>query len=337
MENPNDIWFAASQPLRVGKVDGKHVNLTNTSFRVSSLLKELKPGEEFTHKFEIFTGPKRPPLLAQYGLSELIYYGWPVFAGPALVMSWILHGFYFVVRNYGLAIILLTVLVRGCMFPLSIKQARSQQKMQELQPEIKRLTEKYKTDMQARSKAQQELFRKHNYNPLGGCLVLFIQLPILIGLYKSLMYNVELARRAADLLGRAMVFEFGRARHALQLDLVHAGVRRYHRLGHILPGSIFQSVAGVDADFIYLATKNNDAAGGRRTGRHATESHEIHDDFHGHNVLQSGQRIVHLLYCHDPVGRVRAASFCPRPSLRRQRCHRSKLRKKIKQRSAKGK
>ncbi|MGA2060108.1 MAG: membrane protein insertase YidC [Thermoguttaceae bacterium] len=192
MEKPNDIWFAASRPLRVGKVDNDHKNLTNTSFRVTSLLKELKPGEELIHNFEIFTGPKRPPLLAQYGLSELIYYGWPVFAGPALVMSWLLHGFYFVVRNYGLAIILLTVLVRGCMFPLSIKQARSQQKMQELQPEIKRLTEKYKTDMQARSKAQQELFRKHNYNPLGGCLVLFIQLPIFIGLYKSLMYDVEL-------------------------------------------------------------------------------------------------------------------------------------------------
>jgi YidC/Oxa1 family membrane protein insertase len=192
MENPKDIWFAVSQPLRVGKVDNDHKNLTNTSFRVISLLKELKPGEELSQNFEIFTGPKRPPLLAQYGLSELIYYGWPVFAGPALVMSWLLHGFYFVVRNYGLAIILLTVLVRGCMYPLSIKQARSQQKMQELQPEIKRLTEKYKTDMQARSKAQQELFRKHNYNPLGGCLVLFIQLPIFIGLYKSLMYDVEL-------------------------------------------------------------------------------------------------------------------------------------------------
>ncbi len=124
MEKANDIWFASSQPLLVGKVNQNHLNLTNTSFRVSSLLKELKPGPEFAHKFEIFTGPKRPPLLAQYGLSELIYYGWSIFAGPAMLMSWILHGFYFVVWNYGLAIILLTVLVRGCMFPLSIKQAR---------------------------------------------------------------------------------------------------------------------------------------------------------------------------------------------------------------------
>ena len=192
MEKSNDIWFAASQPLRVGKVNDKRINQTNTSFRATSLLRDLKPGQEISHQFEIFAGPKRPSLLSQYGLSELVYYGWPVFAGPAIFMSWLLHGFYYVVWNYGLAIIMLTVLVRGCMFPLSIKQARSAQKMQELQPEIKRITEKYKNDMEGRSKAQQELFRKHNYNPLGGCLVLLIQLPILLGLYKSLMVDVEL-------------------------------------------------------------------------------------------------------------------------------------------------
>jgi YidC/Oxa1 family membrane protein insertase len=202
MEKPNDIWFAGSQPLRVGKVDQNHVNLTNTSFRLTSLTKELKPGQEFSHKFEVFTGPKRPALLDQYGLGDLVYYGWSIYAGPAMVMSWILHGFYFVVRNYGLAIILLTVLVRGCMYPLSIKQARSQLKMQELQPEIKRIAEKYKNDMEARGKAQQELFRKHNYNPLGGCLILLIQLPVFIGLYKALMLDVEL--RDAALISPAL-------------------------------------------------------------------------------------------------------------------------------------
>jgi YidC/Oxa1 family membrane protein insertase len=192
LDKPNDIWFASSQPLRVGTVDTNHPNLTNISFRVTSLLKELKPGQEISHKFEIFTGPKRPPLLDKYGLSELIYYGWPVFAGPAMLLSMILHFFYAIVCNYGLAIILLTVLVRGCMFPLSKRQALGAQKMQELQPEIKRLTEKYKTDMKARSEAQQELFRKHNYNPLSGCLVVFIQLPVFIGLYRSLMVDIEL-------------------------------------------------------------------------------------------------------------------------------------------------
>ncbi|HEY4759962.1 MAG TPA: YidC/Oxa1 family insertase periplasmic-domain containing protein [Thermoguttaceae bacterium] len=202
MEKPNDIWFATSQPLRVGSAEQNHLNLTNTSFRVTSLPQDLKPGQEFLHKFNVFAGPKRPPLLNQYGLSELVYYGWPIYAGPAVFLSWILHGFYFVVQNYGLSIILLTVLVRGCMFPLSIKMALGQQKMQELQPEIKRIAEKYKNDMEARSKAQQELFRKHNYNPFGGCLVLFIQLPIMLGLYKSLMIDIEL--RDAPLISSAV-------------------------------------------------------------------------------------------------------------------------------------
>ena len=109
------------------------------------------------------------------------------------------------------------------MFPLSRKQAMGAQKMQELQPEIKRIQEKYKKDVEARTKAQQELFRKHNYNPLGGCLVVFIQLPIFVGLYRSLMVDVEL--RDAPLISRCrpLVFEPGRPRHALQLERLHAG------------------------------------------------------------------------------------------------------------------
>jgi YidC/Oxa1 family membrane protein insertase len=87
---------------------------------------------------------------------------------------------------------MLTVLVRGCMFPLSRKQALGAQKMQELQPEMKKISEKYKSDPQKRTQATQELFRKHNYNPVGGCLLAFAQLPIFVGLYRSLMVDVEL-------------------------------------------------------------------------------------------------------------------------------------------------
>ena len=117
-------------------------------------------------------------------------------------MLWILHTFYFVVRNYGIAIIMLTVLVRGCMFPLSFKQALGAQKMAEIQPEMKRITEKYKKDVEGRTKAMQELYRKHNYNPFSGCLVIFIQLPVFLGLYRSLMVDVEL--RNAPLISSAV-------------------------------------------------------------------------------------------------------------------------------------
>jgi YidC/Oxa1 family membrane protein insertase len=133
--------------------------------------------------------------LAEYGrppatLSDLVYYGW--FGVVARPMLLVLHFFYSLVANYGVAIIMLTVLVRGCMFPLSRKQALGAQKMQELQPEMRRITEKFKNDPEKRTRATQELFRQHNYNPLGGCLLVFVQTPIFIGLYRSLMVDVEL-------------------------------------------------------------------------------------------------------------------------------------------------
>ncbi len=194
-------WFSRSHPIRVGEHLKKNPKMTNTSCRVVSVPRKLEPGAEITHAYHIFTGPKRPPLLQQYGLQDSISYGW--FWYVAIPMQWILHFFEgWIVFNYGLAIILLTVVVRLCMFPISRKQALGAQKMQELQPELKAIAEKYKKDPEALRHAQQELFRKHNYNPLSGCLPVFIQLPIFIGLYRALMVDVEL--RGASLLGPAV-------------------------------------------------------------------------------------------------------------------------------------
>ena len=116
-------------------------------------------------------------------------------AGSAYVarpLSGLLHFFYGIVRNFGLAIIMLTILVRGCMFPLGRKAAKNAAMMQELAPEMRAIAEKYKSDMEKRAKAQQDLFRRHNYNPLGGCWLMFLQLPIFIGLYRSLAVDIEL-------------------------------------------------------------------------------------------------------------------------------------------------
>ena len=195
-KSPADIWFAQSRPIRVGDVNGDFKKITNTSCRVRSTLQTLEPGQTFSHSYEIFAGPKRPPLLEQYGLRDTVFYGWFWWAAKPMLV--VLHFFHDIVRNYGLAIIMLTVLVRGSMFPLSRKQAMGARKMQQLQPEIRKIMDKYKDDMEGRSKAQQELFKKHNYNPLSGCWVIFIQMPIFIGLYRSLMVDVEL--RQAPLL-----------------------------------------------------------------------------------------------------------------------------------------
>jgi YidC/Oxa1 family membrane protein insertase len=88
------------------------------------------------------------------------------------------------------------------MFPISYKQTQNMAKIQALKPEMDRINEKYKADMQKKSQATQELYRKHNINPLGGCLPLFLQMPVFIGLYRALMVDVEL--RQSPLFGSAI-------------------------------------------------------------------------------------------------------------------------------------
>src|SRR4029077_4742524 len=94
--------------------------------------------------------------------------------------------------SWGIAIICLTIVVRSAVFPVSIRQARGAAKMQALQPEIAELKKKYGNDKEKMARAQMELFRKHNYNPFTGCLPLFLQLPIFMGLYQSLNHAVDL-------------------------------------------------------------------------------------------------------------------------------------------------
>ena len=203
-EDPNEVQFGREMPLRVGPVpaDKAKKNQTDVSCRIIGKETTLAPGEApAVQKFKIFAGPKKPELLAAYNLDDLVYYG--MFGWVARPMLQILHFFYhYLVHNYGIAIIMLTVLVRSCMFPISRRQALNAQKMQELQPEIKRLAEKFKNNVEARTKAQQELFRKHNYNPLAGCLPVFLQLPIFLGLYRSLAVDVEL--RQAPLISESI-------------------------------------------------------------------------------------------------------------------------------------
>ena len=205
----DDVWFSEVKHLRVGDVpaDVKRKRLTNVSARLVSNELRLEPGQSIAHEYQLFVGPKQPGLLAQYGsddttLGDLVYYGWTIWGVVARFLTKVLHVFYSVVGNYGIAIIMLTVVVRLCMFPLSRKQALSAQKMQELQPEMKKINEKFKGDNEARARAMQELWRKHNYNPMGGCLLAFVQLPIFIGLYRALMIDVEL--RGAPLFSEAI-------------------------------------------------------------------------------------------------------------------------------------
>jgi len=185
-----EMWHNKIFPIRVGTKNTDWRTLTNVSFRLWSKPEELQPNETIEHSYNIFAGPKDTAILAEYGLGETISYGWFWFAAQPLLG--ILHFFHSLGMSYALAIIALTICVRLLLLPLSIKQAIGAIKMQQIQPELKALAEKYKDDMQARSKAQRELFQKHGYNPLSGCLPIFFQFPIFIGLYKALSIDAGL-------------------------------------------------------------------------------------------------------------------------------------------------
>ncbi|MCA9131830.1 MAG: YidC/Oxa1 family insertase periplasmic-domain containing protein [Planctomycetales bacterium] len=185
--------FAVALPEQIKKAQ---LQATNTSFWLDTQELTVPAGGEVTQRYQVFIGPKAPELLASHGLERAIEYGWfPWIAKP---LSAILHFFHFIVGNYGLAIVLLTVMVRALMFPLGRKAAMNAQRMQELQPELKRINDLYKDNMEKRAKAMQELYAKHNFKPLAGCLPMFIQLPIFIGLYRCL--SVDISLRQAPLI-----------------------------------------------------------------------------------------------------------------------------------------
>ena len=152
---------------------------------------DVPAGGSIKRNFEVFSGPKDHDALVHYELDDNRAFGWFWWCSKPLL--WLLNLFYVMTFSisYGLPIILLTVLVRIVMIPFSRKAALNAQMMQALQPQMKEITEKYE-DLQERGLAQRELFKKHDYQPLGGCLVMFIQLPIFLGLYRGLSADIAL-------------------------------------------------------------------------------------------------------------------------------------------------
>ncbi len=174
----------------------KYQRLTDLTFQLFSEPVILEPFDEtnsnqdYRQSFKIFAGPKENHVLAQYGLEDCRTFGWfAIFSKPLI---WLLGVFYSIIPNYGLAIILLTFLVRLAMMPISRKAAKSALMMQYLQPEMKKIAEKYKDDFQKRGEAQNALLKKYNCHPLGGCMLMFVQLPIFIGLYRGLSVDIGL-------------------------------------------------------------------------------------------------------------------------------------------------
>lgn len=151
---------------------------------------KIMPQEEELHEYGLFLGPKLEKLLEKYDLSSLLGFG--TFASISKILLNILNGFYKIAPNYGVAILLLTILVKLMLFPLTRKSQMSMFKMQRLQPMIEQLKGKYKNDKQRMAKAQMDLFKKHGANPLSGCLPMLLQLPVFFALFRTLQLSFEM-------------------------------------------------------------------------------------------------------------------------------------------------
>jgi YidC/Oxa1 family membrane protein insertase len=166
----------------------------NVVVKLMTKERPLKPGEEVADEYTYFLGPMDQKVLVEYpDIAGLQNYGWFGFVSKILLA--VLHGLYRVIPNYGVGIILMTVLVRLCLFPMTRKGQIAMHRMQKLQPLIKEMQEKYKDDRQRQGREMMELYRKHNANPMSGCWPMLLQLPILWGLFRMLQNSIDLRQQ----------------------------------------------------------------------------------------------------------------------------------------------
>ena len=142
--------------------------------------------------YTLYLGPKDTTALnaVDPAFDRAIDFGWSHFIARPLVS--LLRLLYGLTGNYGIAIIVLTVLVKLVFFPLSNKSFKSMSAMKKLQPQMERLREQYKEDRQKLNQEMMELYKRYEVNPLGGCIPMIVQLPVFIGLYQGLLYAIEL-------------------------------------------------------------------------------------------------------------------------------------------------
>jgi YidC/Oxa1 family membrane protein insertase len=149
-------------------------------------------GPAASDRYTLFIGPKELDVLKAVGkgLERSIDFGY--FGFVSIPFLYVLHFFHRFTGSYGLDIILLTVLIKLLMAPLTHKSFVSMKQMQKLQPQMEKLKERYGSDKEKLNKEIMELYRRNGVNPLGGCLPMVLQFPVFIGLYNALSTPIEL-------------------------------------------------------------------------------------------------------------------------------------------------
>jgi len=228
--NQEERWDASSDSYII-KSNPEDSQKADVTVAIDSKPIAIGPNlDEVIHSYRVYAGPKTAAALLPFGADELSSYRknqWVTipFASSLAkgVIAPLLDKIYWVTEsvskafggtkgNYGIAIILLTMTVRLIMFPIGRKQAMMAKKMQDLQPILAEVKEKYKDDKDALTRETMAVWKRHKVNPAAGCLPALIQMPIFVGLWQSLNNSVELRHSSflyiRDLAAPDMLFRF---------------------------------------------------------------------------------------------------------------------------------
>jgi len=169
-------------------------DLGNNLFSVGAVqaLGSVSPGASTTLAARYYAGPQEQDRLNQVapGLEYTVDYGWlTVIAAP---LFWLLSYIQKLVHNWGVAIILLTVLIKAAFYPLSAASYRSMAQMKKVAPRLQQIKERYGNDREKLHQAMMELYKTEKINPMGGCLPILVQIPVFIALYWVLLGSVEM-------------------------------------------------------------------------------------------------------------------------------------------------
>jgi YidC/Oxa1 family membrane protein insertase len=195
-------WVAYEEPYFMAalanendtRLTAKGTTLPNGEIRVSYITPSLnvKPFERVTKHFTLYLGPRDLYVLKGLGkkLEKAINFGWfDIIAKPLLVT---LRFFNTYVSNYGVSIIILTILVKILFWPLTHKSYQSMKEMRKLQPMMAKIREKYKNNKQEMQKQLMSLYKTYKINPMGGCLPMVVQIPVFFAFYRILPSSIEL-------------------------------------------------------------------------------------------------------------------------------------------------
>jgi len=150
-------------------------------------------GKDYRRDILVFLGPMDYWIMKAQGdrLQKTLDWGWDFFKLTVPIL-WIMRGLHSVIPNYGVVLVIFSVIVKVVVWPLTHKSHESMKRMQVLQPLIKELREKYKNDMQRLQKETMKLYKEHKVNPMGGCLPVLIQMPLFIALFSVFRSTIEL-------------------------------------------------------------------------------------------------------------------------------------------------